>query len=163
MTNKLTLLFLTVGLTISCGQKKENFQTTEQELKDLKRKIEGIQLPIELANMKSSDSSKIEHYKIKLNKVRDLVTSDWKEDASKMIINSYIKKSDLSDDYLAYSYQLGQIKTSNEVPRHINDSFDKNFTCYSAEYWKQLNIKQSVQFMWDTLDTRMMVQIISTQ
>ena len=136
---------------------------TEQELQDLKKRIESTELHIVLADMDSIDRDVIETYKIKLKSVVDLMPTTWTMDSSKLTIDSYIKKGGLGDHYLTYSYKMGQIQTSTEVPQHIKDSFDKKFVCYSGEYWKAFNIKQSVGFMWDTLGTKMLVEIINTR
>ena len=163
MIKTLTIFILTISLVSSCGQTEVSNSMTEQQLQDLQRRIESTGLQIVLADMDSIDRGEIETYKIKLKSVVALMPTTWTTDSSKLTIDSYIKKAGLGDHYLTYSYKMGQIQTSTEVPQHIKDSFDKNFVCYSAEYWKTFNIKQSVGFMWDTLGTKMMVRIINTR
>lgn len=163
MTNKITILLLTIYLVISCGQRKVETQLTESELTELKRKIEGVGLQTALSEMESTDQNEIENYKLKLKSVIDLMPTTWTSDSSKLTIESYIKKGRLGDNYLRHSYNSGQIKTTTEVPRHIKDSFDKKYMCYSADYWKQFNVEQSVGFIWDTLGTKTMIEIIKTR
>lgn len=163
MIKRLTIFILTISLFSSCGQTEVSNHMTEQQLQDLQRRIESTGLQIVLAHMDSIEQGEFEAYKIKLKSVIDLMPTTWTMDSSKLTIDSYIKKGGLGDRYLTYSYKMGQIQTSTEVPQHIKGSFDKNFVCYSAEYWKAFNIKQSVGFMWDTLGTKMMVQIVNTR
>ena len=163
MIKHLTIFILTLFLVSSCRQTEVSKNMTEQELQDLKKRIESTELQIVLADMDSIDRDVIETYKIKLKSVVDLMPTTWTMDSSKLTIDSYIKKGGLGDHYLTYSYKMGQIQTSTEVPQHIKDSFDKKSVCYSGEYWKAFNIKQSVRFMWDTLGTKMMVEITNTR
>jgi hypothetical protein len=163
MINKLTIFILTIYLVSSCGQKEVLTQMTEQQLNDLKRRIENTGLQIALAHMDSIEPGEFETYKMKLKRVIDLMPTTWTMDSSKLTIDSYIKKGNFGDSYLTYSYKMGQLQTSTEVPQHVKDSFDKNFVCYSGEYWKKLKIEQSIGFMWDTLGTKMMVQIVNTK
>lgn len=163
---KVLFLLLTIAL-ICCTQREKivretTFHHNAKELKDVKKQIESTGLLRSLSQY-VTDSLKKEECFASLDRIKSIINEKWKADTVKLIVNCYAEKGNLSRELLVHSSQLNALKTSDEIPKRLKDSFDAALVYHPGDYWYGLGIRQSAGFAWDTLETKMMVQVLQVR